>query len=67
MSDPTKAIRIEVEWDDGRLERAEGDDAAKIWDAINNGFMMQHIHGMPYSGPKMKVIREPSVKGTAKA
>lgn len=53
-----KAVRIEVEWDNGRIERAEGEDAAKIWDAIQGGFVMGHIHGMTYSGPKMKVIRD---------
>ena len=54
-----QASRIEVEWNDGRLERAEGDDAAEIWKAIEGGFVMNHIHGIDYSGPKMKVIKEP--------
>ena len=57
MSDE-KAVRIEVEWDNGRIERAEGDDAAKIWDAIQGGFVMNHIHGMDYKGPKMKIVQQ---------
>ena len=51
-----KAVRIEVEYDDGLLERAEGEDAAQIWKAIEAGFVFKHIHGMPYLGPQMKTI-----------
>jgi hypothetical protein len=58
MSD-VKTVRIEVEYDDGMIERAEGDEAAEIWRAVNGSFTLQHIHGMPYRGPKLKVVREP--------
>ena len=53
-----RAVRIEVEWDNGRIERAEGEDATTIWRAIQGGFAMNQLHGMPYNGPKMKVIKD---------
>lgn len=57
-----KAIRIEVEYEGGYLERATGDDAAQIWKAIEGAFAMQHIHGMGYKGPRMKPVTAPLPK-----
>lgn len=55
-----KVIRIEVEYDDGIVERAVGGDAEKIYSAINGAFFMRHIHGMPYKGPKMQPVERTS-------
>lgn len=48
-----KIVRIEIEYDNGDVERATGDDAAEIWRSIESAFVMQHIHGMTYGGPKL--------------
>ena len=53
MNDP-KVVLVEIMWSDGRLERAEGDDAAKLWKAI---------HEVACTVPLMKVVREP-LRGT---
>lgn len=51
-----KAVRVEVEWDDGTLERATGKDAAVIWDKIASAIVMDAIHGRPYNGPQLKPV-----------
>jgi hypothetical protein len=53
-----KVVRIEIEYEDGSGERAIGDDAEKIWQAINGGFVMNHIHGINYDGPQMKPVEK---------
>ena len=58
-----KVIRIEIEYDDGSMERATGKDATKIWSAIESGFVMRHIHGMPYDGPQMKPVDRSAQSG----
>src|SRR5579864_9526164 len=55
MNEP-KAIRIQVEYDDGHLERAEGEDAPKIWTALSSALAVAHVHGVPYVGPKLKEV-----------
>lgn len=54
-----KCIRIEMEYANGLLERAEGADATAIADSINNSFAFMQIHGAPYSGSRMQVVRKP--------
>jgi hypothetical protein len=61
MSDKT-VIRIEIEYSDGTLERATGEDANKIWAAIEGGFALQHIHGMTYTGPKLIAVERPAAQ-----
>jgi len=56
MSGERKVVRIEIEYDDGTIERATGDDASEIWRNVEGAFLMRHIHGMPYNGPKMKIV-----------
>jgi hypothetical protein len=56
MSDVVRAVRIEVEYSDGVVERAVGDDAAEIWRAIQSSFTLQYIHGMTYNGPKLQRV-----------
>ena len=53
----SEVIRIEIEHEDGMIQGAYGEDAKSIWKAIEGGFVMNHIHGMDYKGPQMKVIR----------
>jgi len=47
-----KATLIRVEFDDGTLQTAEGDQAAQIWDWYRAGEAMNCIHGARYDGPK---------------
>jgi hypothetical protein len=61
MSERT-AIRIEVEYDDGYLERAIGDDAQTIMDAIASAMTMNYIHGSSYNGPTMKPVERAAHK-----
>lgn len=56
MSEQGKVIRVEIEYENADIERATGKDATTIWDAICGGFAFKQIHGMPYSGPKMKLV-----------
>lgn len=51
-----KCVRIEMEYDNGLIERAEGADASAIADSINGAFALRQIHGMPYDGPKLKPV-----------
>jgi len=51
-----KAVRVEVEWDDGTLERATGQDAAIIWDKVAAAIIMEAIHGRPYNGPILQRV-----------
>lgn len=55
-----KIVRVEIEYEDGEMERAVGNDAAEIWKAVSGAFAFKQIHGMPYSGPKMKVVSKES-------
>ena len=49
MNDP-KVVLVEIMWNDGRIERAEGEDAGRIWKAI---------HETIPNISMMKVVREP--------
>ena len=52
-----QAIRIEIEYDNGEIWRAEGADAEKILAHWQGGEVMAHIHGAVYAGPSMvKVV-----------
>ena len=51
-----KATRIEIRYDDGSMDLAEGSDAAQILDWYNAGQTMNLIHGAVYSGPQFKEI-----------
>jgi hypothetical protein len=53
-----KVVRVEIEYEDGSEERAIGDDAEKIWQAIESGFLMNHIHGVSYDGPHLKPVEK---------
>ena len=58
-----KAVRIEIEYEDGEIRQAINDDAAAILAHWNECEIMEHVHGRPYNGPTMQVIRpkcEPS-------
>lgn len=60
MSERPKCVRIEMEYDDGSLYRATGEDAQKIKASIDSAFVMEAIHGAEYRGPQMqKVERRP--------
>lgn len=56
MTTEKKVVRIELEYEDGELLRATGEDANIIWKAIQGGFVMQHIHGGSYTGPQMSKV-----------
>jgi hypothetical protein len=51
-------IRIEMEFSDGELLRATGEDAEKIQNWINGATLMNHIHGIDYTGPKMEKVEK---------
>jgi hypothetical protein len=53
MTEPNKVIRIEVEYADGSVEWATGDDAHRIWSGLMNGLVIAHQHGSIYFGPKL--------------
>jgi hypothetical protein len=57
-----KVIRMELEWDDGEIQQAVGDDADAIWKDITDGYTFRYIHGMPYKGPMLKTIRKAGEK-----
>lgn len=57
--DERKVVRIEIEFEDGDIERATGEDATQIWKAIEQGFVFKHLHGLPYTGPKMQPVPKP--------
>jgi len=54
MSKQRKAIRIEIEYDDGTIEFAEGDAAAAIKGWYDGGEQMLCVHGGVYRGPKFQ-------------
>lgn len=56
-----KAIRIEIEYDNGEVWRAEGKDAEQILNHWQGGEVMAHIHGARYSGPVMVKIQDAQV------
>lgn len=47
-----------MEFDDGEVLRAVGDDANQIYDHIQSGEVMNYIHGIQYQGPTMKTVKE---------
>ena len=52
-------IRIELEFDDGEIRRAEGEDAEVIWNAYSDALTMTLARlGRHYEGPVMQVVRE---------
>jgi len=51
-----KAVSIEIRWDDGSLSRAEGKQAADIWDWFASGETTNIIHGAVYRGEKFTEI-----------
>ena len=55
MSEP-RCIRIEMEYDNGDVYRATGEDAVTIRKWMESDELMQHIHGEPYTGPQMKLV-----------
>lgn len=54
-----KVIRIEMEYEDGEISRAVGEDASEIWKQIEGMIVMESIHGRPYTGPKMVPVAKP--------
>lgn len=54
-----KVTRIEIEYEDGEIIRATGNEADEISKAWNAAMFMEHVHGRPYNGPVMKSV-EPS-------
>jgi len=49
-----KAIRIEVEYDDGSRDFAEGEAAEAIWSWLMGCEQLNCVHGAFYSGPKFE-------------
>jgi len=47
MTDP-KAIRVEIEFDDGRIIRLAGDDAERWSQAANGQAVFNAVHGLPF-------------------
>jgi hypothetical protein len=58
MPDPNREIvRVEIEYDDGEVMRAIGEDAAAIWAAYGKAldFYLDR-QKRPYTGPVMKSV-----------
>jgi hypothetical protein len=49
-------VRIEMEFADGCVIRATGDDAEAIRKWMDSAAMLQHVHGMGYTGPTMQKV-----------
>jgi hypothetical protein len=51
-------VRIELEFDDGEIRRAEGEDAELIWGAHSDALTLtlQRL-GRHYEGPVMQIVR----------
>lgn len=52
----SKAVRIEIEYEDGCIERAEGDDANEIVKSMGDAFAFRQNHGITYRGPQMRLV-----------
>ena len=55
-----KIIRVEMEYDDGRLMRLTGNAAVKWLDAANNQASIGSIHGFPFPKIEWEIIKEAS-------
>jgi len=62
-----KATLIRVEFEDGTLYTAEGDQAAQIWDWYRAGEGMNCIHGAEYKGPRFTESTLPGESGAGGA
>ena len=49
-----KVIFIELRYASGKVQRAEGDDAAQIWNWIQSVESLAYVHGARYEGPQLK-------------
>lgn len=43
-----KMIKIELEFDDGRIQRMTGEDANKWLEAVSDQAVFCHVHGVPF-------------------
>jgi hypothetical protein len=64
MSD-TKAKLIRIEYDDGSVKEAVGEDAAKIMDHWIDCELFLANHGFAYSGPCLQETTLPKADGAA--
>jgi hypothetical protein len=55
MADKPKVTHIEICYDDGSREFADGDAANQVWDWLMSAQTMLCIHGGAYKGPKLTV------------
>jgi hypothetical protein len=60
-----RVVRIEVEWEDGLVRRADGDDAQAIHEDWLDLSLLRQLHGGRYQGPIMRDVRGPSPGGPA--
>lgn len=49
-----KATYIEIRWDDGSVDHAQGEAASKIWEWLDWCQVNNCIHGHQYSGPRLE-------------
>lgn len=56
MSD-VKATKITIEYEDGSIKEAVGEDAGKIMEHWVNCEVFWSIHGFEYKGPCLKEIK----------
>ena len=54
---PDRAVRVEIEYEGGRVLRAEGEDADVILKHWQSGEVMNSIHGFQYQRPVLKEVR----------
>ena len=55
MNEP-KLIRVTMEFDDGKIQVLENNEANRWLKAINNMCVLEHVHGRPF--PSFKWIIE---------
>lgn len=63
----SKCVRIEYEYEDGRVYRATGDDAEAICKHYRSCEVMDAIHGGHYSGPQLQLVTSQPIAAHEKA
>lgn len=53
-----KMVRVEMEFEDGRIQRLSGEEAQKWLTAVNGQCTMGWVHGMPMPQFEWEVVKE---------
>ena len=58
MDSKTKCIRIEFEYENGEVYRAEGDVAEEVRKQLDSQAVFMWTHGMEYNGPGLRLVEK---------